>query len=159
MAGERFALKAREKLSAYIETNLPAQLAAVETAMGLDAGLLGRPSSVVRGFNPADARDNKVEVYVNGNGPKNLIDRQLFDAHLEVAFTLLAADALVVPVQERLLRWESAWWLLMDKGATTLGGTVNAALCSSFSQDTVHAPNGTQIAIGVAQVLVTIQEN
>lgn len=159
MAGERFGLKAREKLAAFIEAGLDAQLAAVEAAMSLPALEIGRLSSVIRGFNPADHQDNKVEVYVLGGGPKNLVDRQLFDFRLEVAFTLFAADAQVVPVQERLLRWEFAWWQLMNKGGTTLGSSVVGATCSSFSQDTARAPNGTQFAVGVAAVTVTVQEN
>lgn len=158
MANERFGLKAREKLAAYIDANLSTHLAAVETVLGLAALAIGRPSVVIRGFNPADPRDNKVEVYQLNGGPKNVIDRQLFDYQLEVAFTLHAADADPLLVQERLAQWEWAWWLLLSKGGSTLGGTVTGAVCTSMAQDSARVNPGRHVAIGVAPVRVTIQE-
>lgn len=158
MANERFGLKAREQLAAYIAANIAAHLATVEAALALPALSLGRPAAVIRGYDPKTHIDNKVEVYVLGGGFKNAIDRQLFDYRAEVAFTLLSSDAQVLPVQERLLRWEWAWWLLMGKGGTTCGGTVVAAISPAFTQDTARAPNGNQFAVGVAPVAVTIQE-
>lgn len=159
MAGERFGQRARELLAAYIQTNLATHLAAVETAQALAALSIGRPSVVLRGFNPADPRDNKVEVHILKGGPKNVIDRQLFDYAVEVDFTLHAADAEPLLVQERLLQWESAWWLLTNKGATTLGGTVNGCVCTEMSMDSARSKPGQHVAIGVALAVVTIQEN
>lgn len=158
MAGERFAMKAQEKLAAYIEANLATHLAAVEAAQSLEDDAIGRPSVVLRGFHPADPRNNRVEVYWSKGGPKNAIDRQLFVYDCEVDFTLHAADGDPIALQTRLSRWEAAWWLLMSKGASTLGGTVNGAVCMEASTDSARTKAG-HIAVLAALVTVTIQEN
>lgn len=158
MPGERFALKAREMLAAYIQSDLPTHLAAVEVALGLTAGIIGRPSVVLRGEDVNDPRDNKVEVYVPQGGPKNVLSRDLFDYELEVAITLFSPDADPISAEERLMRWESAWWLLMGKGGTNCNRTVVGAVCENFAMDKTRGPKGSQIAIAVAPVRVTIQE-
>lgn len=158
MAGERFGMKAQEKLAAYIEANLATHLAAVEVAQGLADQAIGRPSVVLRGFHPADPRNNRVEVYWHEGGPRNAIDRQLFAYDCEADFTLHAADGDPLELQKRMGRWETAWWLLMSKGGSTLGGTVNGAVCMKASTDSSRTKTG-HIAVLAAMVTVTIQEN
>jgi hypothetical protein len=157
----QFAEAAREQLALFIEAAAPAGLAGalanVETAQSLAAGSLGRPL-VVRGVDPSDPRDNKVEVSVHESGTKNTIDRSLFDYHAQVVMTLFSVDSQVLTVQQRLLRWETAWWNLMSKGGSSLGGTVVAAICTSFSKDGTRLPTGAQIVVGMADILIRRQE-
>lgn len=158
MPGELFAEAAREKLAAFIEAGLPAKLAEVEVERALVVGAIGRPSAVIRGSDPRDPRDNKVEVYVLRGGPAALGDRTLFNYQLEVAFTLLSSDAQILPVQTRALQWDSAFWKLLGKGGSTLGGTVNAALCRNIEHAAVSVPQGGHLAVAVAAVTLTRQE-
>ena len=63
MAGERFIQKAVLKLSAYINSNLPTQLRAVETAQSLTTDSLTDPIAVVQYRAPFDNRSPLVEVF------------------------------------------------------------------------------------------------
>lgn len=159
MAGELFAEAAREDLAAFIEAGLPAQLAAIEAARGLGANSLGRPAAVLRGNDHSDPRDNKVEVEsLRTPGPLNGIDRSIFMHELTVAFTLFSVDSQSLPVKTRMLQWETAYWRLMDLGASTLGGKCLGAWSSEFSKDSMATPNGTQIVVGLARVQIQRRE-
>lgn len=155
-----FAEAAREQLANYIEDNLGTHLTAVETAESLTANSLGRPAVVLRGANPSDTRYPRVEVEVLESGPPQFGDTSIFVYQLEVTFLLRSTDALVLPLQEKLLRWESAWWRLMSRGASDLGGiaNVNAALCGRVAKDYAEAPAGGHLAIAVAEVEIHRQE-
>lgn len=161
MANEVFAERAVELLAAFIETNLPTRLAEVETLQSLQANELGRPGVVLRGVEPAEPRDGKVEVYAQRCGPENLNDRTVFSYALEVVFTLHSGDAQLRVVQKRMWRWISAWWRLMSKGGSTLNGTVQAALCSEVEirdQDPRLTRDGSQRIEAVALVEIVMQE-
>lgn len=154
-----FSEAAREDLAAFLEAQFPAALAAVEAAQSLAANSLGRPKSkagantVVRGFDPSDLSDGKVEVYVlTSKSLAQAKDRTLFQYEAEVSITLFSNDAQVLPVQTRLSRWESAWWSVMSKGATTCGNKFQSAICGDFGQDTAKGPKGGHMAMAIARV-------
>ena len=156
----RFAENAVEQLASYIDANYAAKLAQIETDQGLTSGALGRPGTCDRADMTfvADPRDGLIEVYETRSGPESLKDTSIHRYHIAVAITLLAADGDMKALQLRFRRWESAWWLLMGRGANNLGGTVGGCLCSEFSKDSAKV-GSLQVCAGVALVQVLNQES
>jgi hypothetical protein len=63
VAGERYTEKAVSTLAAFVESNLPTALAAIETEQSLTSGTITRPVDYVSANVPEDGRSPLVEVY------------------------------------------------------------------------------------------------
>lgn len=69
MAGEQYADLVVEALLDHFESNLATQIAAVETAQSLTAGVLPDPTDFIYGHFDEDPRPQQLQVWIEGGGP------------------------------------------------------------------------------------------
>lgn len=140
MAGERYVQKAVLKLSAYINSNLPAQLRAVETAQSLTTDSLTDPIAVVQYRAPFDNRSPLVEVF---DESWEFIDHinKLVSVDCTIALSYVG-DASIENGEIFMRRYITA---LLDTlmGDTTLGSTVVAAIPTDGSSAITRGDNAT----------------
>ena len=140
MAGEKHIDQAVVKLAAYLDSNLPAKLRAVETAQSLSTNDLTDPVDVLAHRAPFDNRSPLVEVFDQGW----TFEQQrmnLLSVDCTVAVTYVS-DANLAGAEQFMRRYMTA---LIDciNGDTTLGNTVTTCILRDGSSAVGRCHNST----------------
>jgi len=140
MAGEKYVDKAVAKLASFINTNLPTQLRAVESAQSLTADSLSDPVAVLKYRAPFDNRSVLVEVFDEGWLFLDHLNK-LLSVNCTVAVTYLS-DADLESGETFMRRYVTA---LLDCifSDPTLGSTVVTALPTDGSSAIARGDNAT----------------
>jgi hypothetical protein len=122
---KHYAEKAVSGLAAYVRTNLPTYLRAVETEQELDEDTLPDPEAVIECRAPSDNRSPIVEVYAEvGEAIDERLRKHSYDCTLAWAFI---GDADLEAGERTMMRCYTAMRRCLEAD-TTLGGTVSVAI-------------------------------
>jgi hypothetical protein len=136
MAGERYAERAVEALSAYLEAHLPSYLRSVEEAQALALDSLADPVAYLRGEVHNDNRSPLVEVWTEGGDASDQPERLwYYDATAVLSFS---GDADVIGGQLRARRYLTAIAECLHADRT-LDGAVES--CIESKHDLAYARN------------------
>lgn len=119
MSGERYADRATTLLKAYLQTNLPTYLRAVETAQSLDENTLVNPVAYLDYLSPDDYRSPEVQVWFEDDEPEDHDNN--IEVHTGNIALLYAGDANLQAGQLAMRRYATALKDLI-KDNPTLGG-------------------------------------
>ena len=140
MAGERHIDQAVTKLAAYITSNLPAKLRAVESAQSLSTNDLTNPVEVLAHRAPFDNRSPLVEVFDQGwTFEQQRMNLLAVDCTVSITYV---SDSDIAGAEQFMRRYMTA---LIDciNGDTTLGNTVTTCIMRDGSSAVGRGDNST----------------
>jgi len=140
MANERYAEKAIKLLGAYLTTQFPLEIAAIESEQSLGAGAIEDPVAYVLEEVPNDNRSPLVEIYDTGGDFEDQRN-SLFVADCVVAISF-ASDCDTAAGKKRLQRYQTALTNTIRDNPTLTGG-VTQCLLGAISAGVVRGDEST----------------